>query len=98
MLAIRRSVTTRSGLLLAIVLIAAQWVLSAHAASHDAGPFQNPLCAACVMADELGSATVDCTPELTGVEHEFAKHAPAAGRPVTVHTLAVRQRGPPLSI
>lgn len=98
MQSICRKAGTLPNLALALVLIAAQAVASAHAFEHDAGSTKNQACTTCVAASQLGAATVDtgtvCTiaaPTQIHVEASISLFD-------SIHTLTVRQRGPPASL
>lgn len=83
------------GVLLAIMLIAAQSLIAAHALEHETGNAQNPVCAACVAAAQLSSATVDsgCSPAVAA--YTSVHHAAPPFRRAGTLTLTARQRGPP---
>jgi len=85
------------GLFLAALLIAAQGVLALHAFEHDPGAPQGKACTTCVTASQLAAGSVDIH---VGDAPEPLLHAftPAVSRGFqSVHTAAVRQRGPPAS-
>ena len=85
-------------LILAIFLIAAQSLVSAHELEHDAGNIQNQVCTTCVAASQLGSACVDNHNNFQIADLEFALHSTIITGIRSSHALAVRQRGPPSSI
>ena len=85
------------GLLLAALLIGAQGALALHAFEHDPGAPQGKVCTTCVTASQLAAASVDTH---VGDAPGPARHLaiPTASRGFeSVHTAAVRQRGPPSS-
>jgi len=84
--------------LLAFLLLAAQFAGLAHAYEHDAGAPQNQTCTSCIAASQLASACVDI-PAATNPE------APGLSRCATqeiefesLHAIVVRQRGPPAAL
>jgi len=85
-------------LILAIFLIAAQSLVSAHEFEHDAGNSQNPVCTTCVAASQLGSACIDSHLYFQIADFEFAVPLTKVTGISSTHALAVRQRGPPSSI
>jgi len=85
-------------LILAIFLIAAQSLVSAHEFEHDAGSSQNPVCTTCVAASQLGTACVDNHTCFQIADLEFAFDSTTVTGIRSTHALAVRQRGPPSSI
>jgi len=86
------------GLLLALLLLAAQSASLAHAYEHEPGTPQNNTCTTCIAASQLASACVDVpatnTPQVPGwpqwalQEIEFN----------SLHTITARQRGPPAAL
>ena len=84
--------------LLAFLLLAAQFAGLAHAYEHDASAPQNQTCTSCIAASQLASACVDI-PATTDAE------APGLSRYTlqeiefeSPHVIVVRQRGPPASL
>lgn len=89
---IRRVLTN---LLLVLILCAAQAGIALHGAEHDAQTAQSSLCAACIAADHLTSASVDVgsAAALTvcgNVPHVTPQRAVPAARTHHAHP-----RGPP---
>jgi len=82
-------------LALAIVLIAAQAIATAHQFGHEKGNTQNTVCAACVAAGQLGSAVVD-SGEVFVAQRFFDAPTPSTGKSFTpVPAIVARQRSPP---
>ena len=85
------------GLLLAALLIGAQGALALHAFEHDAGAPQGKVCTTCVTASQLAAGSVDTHAGDT-LEPALQIFVPTASRGFeSVHTVPVRQRGPPSS-
>ena len=84
-----------TGLVLAVLLIAAQGALALHAFEHDPGVPQGKVCGTCVTASQLAAGSVD--------SHADDALLPARQHLVPTvkrgfesrHTAPVRQRGPP---
>lgn len=91
----RHHVAILPTLLLAVVLVAADTMVSAHAREHDPGKGQNAVCSTCVAASVLGTACVDtgASPFLTHFAAHYSADANAGFH--SEHALAARQRGPP---
>lgn len=85
-------------LFLAIILIAAQSLVSAHEFGHDASNSPNPICTTCVVASQLGSACIDSHMHFQIADLDFAAPSTNVTRIRSIHVLAVRQRGPPSSV
>ena len=80
---------------LSVLLLGAHFAAALHDFEHDPDALDGKVCAACLAATQLGSATID--------SHDAAMIKPA-GAVVdstctatfyTTHVAAVRQRGPP---
>jgi hypothetical protein len=82
-------------LILAIILIAAQSVVSAHDINHDAGNAQNQVCTTCVAAGQLGTACVDSVTTFEVTAFDSVMHTSIQGEFNATHALIARQRGPP---
>jgi hypothetical protein len=85
------------GLLLAALLIGAQGALALHAFEHDPGAPQGKVCTTCITASQLNAGSVDT---LTGdaLEPALQIFISTARRGFEfVHSVPVRQRGPPSS-
>ena len=85
-------------LLLAILLLTAQFGSLAHAYEHEPGAPQGKVCSTCATANQLSSACVDDRGDDSLAprgRYDLAEHEPgsAGTRPVSVH-----QRGPPLPL
>jgi len=80
---------------MAILLVAAQAVVAAHALDHDAGKTQNPVCATCVAAGQLSSAAMDSSAAPISVSCAPDLRAAPEYRAIATHALVARQRGPP---
>jgi len=85
-------------LVFAVLLIAAQSIVSTHEFRHDTGKAQNQVCTTCVAASQLGSACVDSC-----ASGEIEAYSPTTGSSTTssfnsIHALVVRQRGPPAAL
>lgn len=85
-------------LLLAFLLLTAQFAGLAHAYEHDPGAAQNQTCTTCIAASQLASACVDI-PATTD------RDAPGPLRCAiqdiefdSFHAIVVRQRGPPSAL
>lgn len=89
---------TLPNLVLALILVAAQSVVSAHVLQHETGSAQNQVCTSCVAANQLGAATVD-NGMVYAISVSTHEHVEAS---VTffdsIHTLTIRQRGPPAAL
>lgn len=90
-----RKAGTVPNLVLAIVLIVAQSVASAHAFEHEIGTSQNQACTTCVAASQLSAATVDSGTVFTITDSTHDHVEASVTLFESLHTLAVRQRGPP---
>jgi hypothetical protein len=82
-------------LVLAITLIAAQSVVSAHDFEHDAGKAQNRVCTTCVAASQIGAACVDNILTFECAAYDSVRHTAGTDELNATHTLVARQRGPP---
>ena len=85
-------------LLLALLLLTAQFVGLTHAYEHDPSAAQNQTCTTCIAASQLASACVDI-PATT--EQEAPGLSQCAIRDIefdSFHTIVVRQRGPPSAL
>lgn len=94
----RRNAGFAPNLALALFLVAAQSLVSAHLFEHDPANAQTQVCTACVAASQLSSAAID-----TGDVTATGGFAPVFDSPIvaelkSTHTLVVRQRGPPASL
>ena len=87
-----------TSLLLAVVLIAAQLVVAAHALDHDPAQLQGKVCASCVAASQLGSASIDHAPPPHVGEFTPVFHFTSVRNYDALHLPVVRQRGPPPQI
>jgi hypothetical protein len=96
-----RKLSIRSGLmqnlLIAVILMAAQWAVLTHAFEHDAGKPQNQVCATCVAASQLGFACIDSPPIATPLPAYSVLNPAAAQITRSLHSIVTRQRGPPSS-
>jgi hypothetical protein len=85
-------------LLLAVLLLSAQFGSLLHAFEHDPGAPQGQYCSACATANQLSSACVDTHTDqalIPGGDRYRAEHDRGFVR--TTHIL-VHQRGPPLPL
>jgi hypothetical protein len=82
-------------LLLATILVAAQWGTLVHALDHDIGSPQSTVCTTCVAASQLGFACVDTAVTTDAAPAYQAQHSDFVTRFETIHALVARQRGPP---
>ncbi len=84
--------------LLALLLLAAQFSGLAHAYKHDASAPQNQTCTACIAASQLASACVDkpatTDQEAPGLSRYTIQEIEFESR----HAIVVRQRGPPAAL
>ena len=83
------------GLLLATLLVGAQFAAVLHAFAHEFGTPQNQVCAACTAASHLGAASVASDPVMA---LPATRPAPVADVAVEFHSTSLttpRQRGPP---
>lgn len=83
------------GLIVTVLVIAAQGALALHAFEHDPGAPQGKVCGTCVTALQLAAGSVDshAGESLAPSRQLFA---PAAHRGFeSRHAAPVRQRGPP---
>jgi hypothetical protein len=85
-------------LLLALLLLGAHAASLAHAYQHEPGTPQNKTCTLCIAASQLASACVD-THACASVEiHQASRSASQDIDFDTLHTITVRQRGPPATL
>jgi hypothetical protein len=83
------------GVLLALVMLAAQSLVLAHDLDHDPANAKNQVCTTCVAASQLGSAAVDHQADFEVAKSaEFFEPFSSAGV-ASAHATIVRQRGPP---
>jgi hypothetical protein len=80
---------------LATLLVAAQLGAVAHAFEHEPGTTQTKVCAACVAATNLGSATVGQSSTLLLAPARFFFAPARVPAVLSVSLPAARQRGPP---
>ena len=85
-------------LLLALLLLTAQFVALAHTSEHEPGTVQNQACTSCIAASQLASACVD-------IPGTTDREAPGSSRCAihdiefeSFHAIVVRQRGPPAAL
>ncbi len=82
-------------LLLVILLCTAQAGIALHGAEHDAQTAQSSLCASCVAADHLSSASIDVQSDgVPAVDSGFAS-SPAGRTCPSNRTDHADPRGPP---
>lgn len=93
-----RKAGTLPNLALAVVLIAAQSVVSAHEFEHDPGSTQNQVCTTCIAASQIGSASIDSGTVYTVTNSTHTHVEASVSQFDTIHTLTIRQRGPPASL
>jgi len=86
---------TIPNLVLAVVLIAAQSVVSTHAFEHEAGNTQNPVCTTCVAASQLGATAVDTGSIFVAKDSTHIDTEASVSRFDSLHPPTARQRGPP---
>lgn len=85
-------------LLLALMLLAAQFSGLAHAYKHDPGTPQSQTCTSCIVASQLASACVD-TPATTDLEVPGTSQCALQSIEFdSFHTIVARQRGPPSAL
>ena len=92
---LRRLTGFLPGLLLAALLVGAQFAAVLHAFAHEFGTPQSPVCQACTAASHLGAASVANEPV---VALPAARPVPIADVAVEFHSTSFttpRQRGPP---
>ena len=82
-------------LLLATILVAAQWGALVHAFEHDIGTPQSQVCTTCVAASQLGFACIDTSVPMESMPSYQVLHADFVKKIQSTHTLVARQRGPP---
>lgn len=83
------------GLLLAALLVGAQFAMVVHAFEHDVGAPQGKVCSTCLTAAQLGAASLD-SPVATEIRPLPVAWVTAAVCGWTSrHVLTARQRGPP---
>ena len=84
-------------LLLAAILLAAQFGMALHPVGHEAGLPQTTVCKTCIAADQLSAASIDqhADTELD-LSGSTAISVLTADFP-SVRALPARQRGPPAS-
>jgi hypothetical protein len=82
-------------ILLALVLVTAQFSAVMHAYAHDPGAPQAKTCSTCVTVAQLGAAAVNSSPDLILPRSTVAyfRHLPRDA--AHAHYPAQRQRGPP---
>lgn len=83
------------GLLLALMLVAAQFSAAMHAYAHDPGAPQTKTCSTCATVAQLGVGAVDNTPELALPRTTLIYPNPRDLDPAPASRPAQRQRGPP---
>ena len=88
---------TMPGVLLAVLLIAAQSLALAHLIEHEAGALQSQACTTCVAANQLASACVDASSDSEIRPLAAGLRGSAVFAAESVHALVARQRGPPAS-
>jgi len=69
-------------LVFAVLLIAAQSIVSTHEFRHDTGKAQNQVCTTCVAASQLGSACVDSC-----ASGEIEAYSPTTGSSVSIPSM-----------
>jgi hypothetical protein len=85
-------------LLLALLLLTAQFAGLAHAVEHDPGAPQNLTCTSCIAASQLASACTD-NPATTGLQTpNSARCAVQDVEFESFRCIVVRQRGPPSAL
>jgi len=85
-------------LLLAVLLVAAQFGAALHAFEHDIGALQGKVCSTCVTAAQLGTAAID-DPEVHAARPAitiFPAVATLSGQ--SRRLLVARQRAPPATL
>lgn len=86
-------------LLLAAILVLAQWGALVHAFEHDASNKpQSQVCTNCVAASQLGFACVDTPVTAEPLPSCIVLNADSAREIKSLHALVARQRGPPSSL
>ena len=95
MIAPREKSSLLHNLLLASVLIAAQWGALVHAFEHDIGAPQSQVCTTCVAASQLGFACIDTSAPMESMPPYLVQHADFVKDFQSTHALVARQRGPP---
>ena len=91
----RRNTGFGPGLVLAGLLVGAQFAAALHAFAHESGTPQNPVCQACTAASHLGAASAAHEPELALPVLRLAPAAYVPGDFPSPTRTAPRQRGPP---
>ena len=94
----RQQLRLAPGLILALLLVGAQSAALAHAYEHDLGTAQNQACATCVTASQLSAASVDHSAPADSFFGRSSFNGTFAESFASIHTLTVRQRGPPASL
>lgn len=85
------------GLLLASLLVGAQFAAALHAFAHDLATPQNPVCQACTAASHLGAANVASETVVALPMARVVIVVEAASEFLSALPTAPRQRGPPAS-
>ncbi len=84
--------------LLAFLLLAAQFAGLAHAYEHDASAPQNQTCTSCIAASQLASACVDIPATMDPEAPGLSRCAIQEIEFESLHDIVVRQRGPPAAL
>jgi len=92
---LRRLTGLLPGLLLAALLVGAQFAAALHAFAHEFGTPQSPVCQACTAASHLGAASVGSEPDVELPSVRPLPVADVAVEFVSTPLTAPRQRGPP---
>ena len=82
-------------LLLAALLLFAQFGLSLHDFGHEPGAPQGKVCSTCVTASQLSAASVDTHTQEVIVPATWHHRPEQYDGPTSAALLLVRQRGPP---
>jgi len=98
MLRIQDKARFAPNLALALLLVGAQSVAIMHVLAHDTATAQNQVCTTCVAASQLAAACVDHAADHE-VEPFVARFCSSQdSRLDSIHVIAARQRGPPVSL
>jgi len=84
--------------MLAFLLLAAQFAGLAHAYEHDASAPQNQTCTSCIAASQLASACVDIPTTTCAKLPGLSRSATQNIEFESFHTIISRQRGPPAAL
>jgi hypothetical protein len=87
-----------AGLIIALLLIAAQTAALVHAYAHDPGAPQAQTCKGCVTANQLASACADTQSQAAIQLFRSCLHSAQVFLGESTHTIVIRQRGPPTPI